>query len=433
AQEGARQGDALRASGASAPLLGLPITIKDAIDVEGLPTTSGLVDRRDRVAPSDAPAVAALRRGGAIIMGKTNVPPRASDWQTSNELFGRTNNPWDSRRTPGGSTGGGAAAIAAGLSPLELGSDIGGSIRVPAAFCGVYGHRPSDGLVPRGGHVPGPRLPNPGTVLNVLGPLSRSAGDLDLALRVLAVGDRGEDAAWKLEMLPPRHTSLREFRIAIMPELEWLPLARDVRLAMTRVSERLRALGATVEVSIPEGFGDCRQYHRVYTSLLAAIFNFNTGLPEELRYERVRELRDTGDEFDVARAEGLLASAQQFLEWLDQREEYRERYQEFFRRWDVLLAPITLTPAFPHDDSPFAKRVVRVDGQDIPYERMSVYPGLATLTGQPATAFPAGQSADRLPIGLQAIGPYLEDRTPIAFAALLAEEIGGFVPPPGFD
>ena len=204
--------DALRARGEDRPLLGLPVTIKDGLDVTGLATTGGLIERADAVAEADAPVVARLRAAGAVIVGKTNVPPNLADWQTGNPIFGRTNNPWDLDRTPGGSSGGSGAALAAGLTPLDLGSDKGGSIRFPAAWCGVFGHRPSFGMVPSSGHFPGSSHPNETLTLNAVGPLARSADDLELALNVIAGPDVGLDAAWRLELPPARHARLSDFR-----------------------------------------------------------------------------------------------------------------------------------------------------------------------------------------------------------------------------
>lgn len=433
AGDAAREADDLRVQGIERPLLGLPVTIKDAIDVDGLPTTCGLTRRRDELPDADAPVVARLREAGAVIMGKTNLPPYASDWQTDNELFGRSNNPWNLDRTPGGSTGGGAAAVAAGLSPLEIGSDIGGSIRVPASFCGIYGHRPSDSLLPSSGHFPGSGLPASPAILNVLGPLARHPADLDLALAVLAGPDAGEDIAWRLDLPQPRHTDLRHFRVAVMPPVHWLPVSDDVAAALEALAGVLSGAGAHVAPALPDALGDLRQTHGLYAELVSAIFSFGAGQRQDSRHRQAQTLLASGDEFDGASARGLTISAHDFLTLLRRRESLRASYREFFRRWDIFLAPITLAPAFPHDSRPEEERTVEIAGKTIPYNRHLVYPGLATLTGQPATAFPAGRTGEMLPVGLQAIGPYLEDRTPIQFAQLVAEEIGGYDVPPGYD
>jgi amidase len=426
--------DADLSQGVKHPLLGLPVTIKDALDVAGLPTTSGQRRRRDQVASHDSLLVRRVRAAGAVIMGKTNVPPLTSNWQTNNPLFGRTNNPWDLARTPGGSTGGGAAAVAAGLSPLEFGSDIGGSIRLPAAFCGIYGHRPSETALPRTGHVPGYSLPIPGALFNVLGPLARSPQDLELALDVAAGPDVGEDVAWRLTIPRARYERLNQYRVAILPWIDWLPVDREIRSAVDTVRARLRALEIRTEVAQPERFGTLREHHLIFETLVTAMFAAAAGEREDKRNQEAEELAASGDEFELARARGLKLEAAGLLDLMRRREEYRASYRDFFASWDILLAPITLTPPFKHlDDAALAAGGFKVNGQAVPYRHMMVYPGVATLSGQPATTFPAGLTPRGLPIGLQAIGPYLEDRTPIHFAGLLAHELGSFCAPPGYD
>src|SRR6266550_1424143 len=200
ARRDAEAADARRARGEDAPLLGLPMTLKESINVRGLRTTIGMEMWKDFRSEHDAPVTTRVKGAGAVVMAKTNVPQMLSDWQSSNPVYGRTNNPWDLSRTPGGSTGGGAAALAAGLTALEIGTDLGGSIRVPAAFCGVYGHRPSETAVPRYGSRPGAPRPNPASVMGVVGPLARSAADLQLAMDVIAGPAVGEDIAWQLNM-----------------------------------------------------------------------------------------------------------------------------------------------------------------------------------------------------------------------------------------
>lgn len=199
------------------PLHGVPVTIKDCIEVAGLPTTAGVPQRAHAISTTTAPVGQSILDAGAILLGKTNLPPYATDWQTSNPLFSRTNNPWDATRTPGGSTGGGAAALAAQLTALEVGSDLSGSLRIPPAFCGVYGHRPSETAIPRSGHIPGSPLENPAIVMNVMGPLARSAADLDLALSIIAEPVVREGVAWRLQFPPVRHRTLTDFRVAILP------------------------------------------------------------------------------------------------------------------------------------------------------------------------------------------------------------------------
>lgn len=430
ARASAAAADRRRATGEDAALLGLPLTIKDCIDVAGLPGTAGVPDFAERIPEDNAPVSSRALGAGAVLLGKTNVPPMAGDWQADNPIFGRTNNPWDLGRTPGGSTGGGAAALAAGLTPLEFGSDIGGSIRVPAAFCGVFGHRPSETALPRSGHFPGTPLPNAGAVLGVQGPLARTAQDLELAFDVVAGPEIGEDVAWRLEIGPARHERLAGVRVAVLPWPEFVPLDTEIAAGWERLASDLRRLGATVATAQPEAFGDGQEHFKLYLSLLGAMTSQGIG-PED-RAAMAANFRSWGNPFGNAWADGLDANPSDYIIWHSMREGYRASYRAFFREWDILLAPITLAPPFEHKTGDFGERSVSVNGQDIPYMLQVVPPGFATLAGQPATAFPIGLNSQGLPLGLQAIGPYLEDRTPLRFAQLVTREFGGFERPPLF-
>ena len=424
----AAQADAAIARGILlGPLHGLPVTIKDCIEVAGLPTTAGVPQRAHVISTTTAPVAQSVLDAGAVLLGKTNLPPYATDWQTSNTLFGRTNNPWDR----GGSTGGGAAALAAGLTALEFGSDLGGGLCIPPAFCGVYGHRPSETAVPRSGHIPGSPLENPAIVMNVMGPLARSAADLDLALSIIAEPVVGEDMAWRLMFPPVRHSALADFRIAVMPPVPWLPVDGEICAALDDLTARLRRLGAWVEEVQPEGF-DLWLHHEAYTMLLSVIAFAH--LDGDERAHVVELLQQSSDPFANAQLVGVNATVSQFIGMHGRRERYRALFRAFFRDFDVLLAPVTITPAFPHisDQVPLLKRTLQVNGTAVPYMYLPIYAGVATYSGLPATAFPWGRTRRGLPIGLQAIGPYLEDRTTITFASLLEREFGGFTPPPDY-
>ena len=433
----ARAADQARGRNESAPLLGLPITLKESINVAGLGTTCGVPDWKGYVSPHDAPATTRARAAGAVLLGKTNVPPMLADWQSANPIFGRTNNPWDLGRTPGGSSGGSAAALAAGLTALEVGSDIGGSIRVPAVFCGVYGHRPSETLLPKSGQFPMPPLPNPAVVMGVQGPLARSAEDLELALSVLAGPDVGEDVAWRVSLPAARRDRLADFRVAVLPPIPWHPVDAQIQGALEDLVSRLGRLGCVVKEAQPEGLGDHREYHGFYRTLLAAVTGAR--VDAETRRQRIAMFRGAGDDLSLAHARGLEGSAGDYILWQVRREQHRAAWRAFFRDWDVLLAPAINVLAYPHierawpaDDSDLTI-TLPVNGQAMPYLHGLCYPALSTVPGQPATAFPLGLSREGLPIGLQAIGPYLEDLTPIRFTALLARESGGFRKPAGYD
>jgi amidase len=432
AREQARAADL----GGGGVLRGLPITLKESFNVSGLRTTCGVPAWKDFVSKHDAPTWMQLRGAGAVLLGKTNVPPMLQDWQSANAIYGRTSNPWDLGRTPGGSSGGSAAAIAAGLSALEVGSDIGGSIRVPAAFCGVYGHRPSETLLPRSGQFPWPPMPNAALVMAVQGPISRGAEDLELALSVLAGPEIGEDVAWRAELPAPRHQRLAEFRVGVLPPVPWIALDDRIAAALEDVTACLARAGCEVGRVQPEGLADWKEHYLLYRTLL--VMMTSAGMPEERRQQILGWYRKHDDEFTRAAARGLEAPPGEYLLWIARREQYRAAWRDFFKEWDVLLAPAFSTLAYPHVERPFPgdesdfARTLEINGQPAPYMRCIFYPSVATVAGQPATAFPVGRSREGLPIGLQAVGPYLEDRTPIRFAALLAREIGGFTKPEGY-
>lgn len=421
--------DARRARGERTPLLGLPHTTKESNEVAGLPQTAGIPELNGRHAEIDGPVQAAIFEAGAPLLGKTNIPVALGDWQADSPNYGRTNNPWDLTRSPGGSTGGGSAALAAGLTPLEFGSDIGGSTRVPAAFCGVYGHRPSDTLWPRNGAFPMSSHPNASAVLAVQGPLARSAYDLDLALLAAARPDPGEDAAWRLELPKARHDSLEGFRVAVLPAIPWVPVLGEMRAAVDNLASWLSAQGATVAEASPPW--DWREHYLDYNRGLMS--KMSGAQPIEERQGIAAGLRSSGNDEHAAMADGMLLSAVEFYALMDKRETYRRAYREFFKSWDILLTPMALSGAFEHNTEPFDSRTLTLDGATVPYRLQVFYPQVATLAGQPATAFPGGFTKSGLPLGLQAVGPYLEDLTTTRFAQLVEDQRGGFVAPKGYE
>jgi amidase len=407
AREAARAADAALARGERRPLLGLPMTVKESHNVAGLPTTWGFEGFKGWIAPQDALGVARLKAAGAVILGKTNVPPFLADYQSSNPIYGRTRNPWDLSRTPGGSSGGAAAALAAGMIPLEFGSDIGGSIRMPAHFCGVYGHKPSYGLVPILGHEPPMTPPGAAVLLAVVGPLARTAADLNLALDVLAGPDTAEAVAYRLVLPPPRHARLTDYRVLILTESPLSPVDDEIRAGIHDLGSRLAALGAKVTHG-SDLVPDLEEVNRVYMGIL---------MPTVSRGQPGVET----------------VSAHEWMALLDAQARLRSQWARLFEDFDVVLAPVHGTAAFPHDEEPdMGARVLTVNGQQVPYFAPAGWAGLATSANLPATAMPVGLTRGGLPYGLQAIGPHLEDRTTLAFAELLEREFGGFRPPPGY-
>lgn len=430
----AAESDRRIAAGQARALEGVPVTIKEGINVNAMPTTVGDPAYRGFVSAHDAPTVRRLREAGAVILGKTNVPPEMADWQAANPVYGRTNNPWDLARTCGGSSGGGAA-VAAGFGVLDIGSDIGGSIRVPAAFCGVYGLRPSETLVPRSGQYPIPPTPNWGAVLGAQGPMARCAQDIEAALAVIAGPDVGEDRAWHVQLPAPRCGSLRGARIAVLEGPDYAPVDPALLAARDEVVRVLGRAGAKVAKAQPQAFGDWREHLRLYLRLLH--YMMSPRWDADKRAQAIAVLRADDDEFAPAQIEGLTCTGAQLFMWHLAREQVRAAWRAFFGDWDAVLSPAFHTPAFLH--TPFkgpalglaaTRHRVQVDGQRVPYTRGLFYPHVSTLAGQPALSVPVGVSDAGLPLGLQLIGPYLEDLTLTRLASLLAREMGGFVAPP---
>ncbi len=428
----ARAADEASASGGWwGPLHGVPMTVKDSFEVHGMPTTAGAPELAGHVPEHPAAAVRRLTDAGAIVFGKTNLPIWAGDFQSYNDVYGTTGNPWDPERTPGGSSGGAAAALAAGLTPLELGSDIGGSIRNPAHFCGVYGHKPTYGIVPLDGHVPGPpgtrRIPD----LAVAGPLARTATDLEAALDVLAGPPLG-DPAWKLELPSPRRTRLAETRVAAWLDDPLCPVDTEVGDVLERAAAALTAAGVPVDRGARPEVDPVRS-NEVYSRLLLA--ETAAGFPAEAldRFRAEAAALDPADRSGGAgRARGAVQSHREWLSADESRHRMRAAWAAFFADFDVLLAPIMPTVAFPHDHSPMGERTVTVNGAPFPYLDQLFWAGLASVAYLPATAIPVGRAASGLPVGMQVIGPHLEDRMPLAFARMAASVTGGFTPPPGY-
>ena len=423
----AKQADEAQAGGKMLGVLhGVPIHVKESYGVAGHPCTWGIPGLKDSRAPNDSAVVKRLRNAGAVLIGATNVPLALGDWQSYNQIYGTTNNPWDLKRTPGGSSGGSAAALAAGLGYLSVGSDIGGSIRVPAHFCGIFGHKPTLDLVDMDGHAPGGEhlLAGFSTLLAVGGPLARSAADLHAALRLLG-GPAGYDAkAWKWELPPARHQSLREFRVGYVLDDPYCPVTPDTKAVLEGAIQKLEKAGVQLKEGWPAGF-KLEDLNRNYRFHLDA-FTFSTE-PQQQRDAERKESEASG------KAVPGLAS---FADWQQQnfaRLGYRAQWQGYFDQVDVILSPVAFTPAFAHDHSePHDKRKIATAKGQREYNDMFSWIATATLTGCPATIAPVGRSEDGLPIGLQIMGPYWEDATPIVFAMLQEQVLGNFTAPNGY-
>jgi amidase len=435
ARAAAKAADAALTRGERKPLLGIPIVVKESFNVAGLPTTWGIPTARDWIAQEDAVAVARLKAAGAVVLGKTNVPIVLGDWQSYNDIYGTTNNPWDVGRTPGGSSGGSAAALAAGFGPLSLGSDIGGSLRVPAHYCGVCAHKPTLGLVPLRGHTaPGAPPLARESDLAVIGPMARSAVDLALALDLIAGPDETRGGiAYRLALPAARHQELKSFRVLVIDSHPLLPTATTVRSALERLSQRLVKAEVKVARESPL-LPDLAESARLYMRLLIPSFSANWPADQYKQTQVAAEALNPDDKSLAAdRVRAAVLSHRDWIAADRARADLQQRWSEVFRAWDVVLCPPMPTPAFPHDHKmPYSARRIEIDGKEYPYFDQLVWPEIATTPGLPATVVPIDRSDTGLPIGVQIVGPYLEDRTTIAFAELIEREFGGFVPPPGY-
>jgi amidase len=408
------------------PLHGVPITVKDCFETAGVLTTAGSPSLSDHVPEEDAPAVVRLRAAGAVILGHTNSPVMAGDWQTYNEIFGTTNNPWDPAMTPGGSTGGGAAALAAGLTYLSLGSDHGGSIRVPAHFCGLYGHKPSIGVVPFRGHIPQVYPP----LLPVAGPLARSPEDLMLALRVMGGPDSNEAIAYDWSLPPARGERLSDYRIGYVLDHPNCPISGEVKEAIASAIEKLKGKVASLDEGWPPDVDPVAQWA---TRQYLGAFSRGPFLKEE-DFEAMRERAKAQDgSRESIQALAWTAPFTRFQRAYRERTEAREVWLKYFKEHDAFIVPVSFTTAFPHNHSePFWDRRIPTTEGPRAYEDLVFWVSFATLAGLPATVAPVGTTASGLPVGIQIIGPYLEDATPIDVAAKTAGLFGGFKPPEGY-
>jgi amidase len=432
ARERARAADAALARGERwGPLHGVPMTVKESFNVAGLPTTFGNPLWKNNIAAGNAFLIDRLLEAGAVVYGKTNVPYMLADAQSYNDIYGTTNNPWDPARSPGGSSGGEAAALGAGLAALGAGSDIAGSLRNPAHYCGIYAHKPTWGLISTRGHAP-PGIMTP-TDISVVGPMARHAEDLDLALRVLAGPDLLQRAAWRVELPPPRRRRLGEFRVAVWASSPLCRIDASVSDLFDRAIAAVARTGARVDDAARPVIAD-EEHHRLFMLLLRAA---TASRMRDEDFAKQQEIAatisddDLSDRAAVARGATLLHRAWGSAN--EARTKLRYAWHEFFTRFDVLLTPVAATAAFPHDHNPNRdERLVNVNGRSVPYAEQLFFAGLASLSYLPATAAPIGLTAEGLPTGLQIIGPEGEDPTTIEFARLLASEIGGFMPPPKY-
>lgn len=431
ARQQAKAADATVKSGAKLGALhGVPMTIKESYDVAGLPTTFGYSHFKNNIATEDALAVQRLKAAGAIIFGKTNVPVALADFQSYNDIYGTTNNPWDHTRIPGGSSGGSAAALAAGLTGFESGSDIGGSIRNPAHFCGVFGHKPTFGLLPTRGHSPIKAMAP--TELSVIGPMARSAHDLRIGVGIMAGPDELMATGYKLDLPTLGQSSLGQLKVAIWGNDELAPVASEVEECLRLVANAITAAGGQADFNARPDF-DMAASHAAYQTLLHATM---ASRQSDDDYQHLQqEATKLGSKDQSERASTLrrqLASTRQYNQANEIRTQCRWAWHEFFKQYDAMLMPVTATPAFPHDHSAPGSRTLMVDHQERPYFEQVFWAGVAISNCLPATVVPVGQSQEGLPIGIQIMGKEYGDLETIGIAELLEDAGFCFQIPPDY-
>ena len=432
AQARARWADDVLAAGRTlGPLHGVPMTIKDSYDWIGSPSTWGIPEMVDNYPKSNAVAIQRLLDAGAIIYGKTNIPQKLSDWQSFNTIYGTTNNPWDLTRTPGGSSGGSAAALATGMASLEIGSDIGASIRNPAHYCGVFGHKPTMGIVPLRGHLlPG----NHAHVdISVGGPLARSASDLKVLLDIVAGTTGADQKAWRLHLPGTRKTDLRTFKVGML--IESPACAQDDELSeqLLATVDALEKAGVQVDRNATPGF-DWTRYQAVYLLLLRAATGASFSDEEYRSHLMTGEARTPEDtSYRAYLDRGVTIRHRDWFALHNEREQMRRRWADFFSRYDLLLSPIAASAAFVHDHAgERPDRTILINGRQEPAIDQLFWAGLSGVVYLPSTVAPAGLTRSGLPCGLQIVADYMEDNTALEFARLMEEALGGFQAPPGY-
>ncbi|MCH9671036.1 MAG: amidase [Gammaproteobacteria bacterium] len=431
ARERARQADAATQRGECwGPLHGVPMTIKESYNIAGLPTTFGNPDFANNIADEDALSVQRLLKAGVVIFGKTNVPLALADFQSYNAIYGTTNNPWGKTRTPGGSSGGSAAALAAGITGFECGSDIGGSIRNPAHFCGVFGHKPTWGILPPRGHaLPGVLAQSD---LSVIGPMARSAHDLEIGVLAMAGPDEIQSHGLQLSLPRARKASLSQYKVAVWSTDDMAPVATEVENRIRGIGETIASAGGQVDYDARPAF-EASTAHDIFQTLLQATMSGR--IPDGPYRKMQQRAAALGDDDTSTRAKTMrrqVATHRDVLQANEARTRLRWAWHEFFKEYDAIVTPMMAVSAFEHDQRPFGERSIMVDDIERPYFEQVFWAGLAISSYLPATVIPTGPDATGLPIGAQIIGPEYGDLNTIELASHLEAAGYAFVPPPGY-
>lgn len=428
ARQQAKEADQALADGQRwGPLHGVPVTIKDALETAGLRTTAGFPPLADYLPTTDATVVARLRAAGAVVVGKTNLPTMALGAHCDNPVFGRTDNPWDPSRVPGGSSGGPAAAVAAGLSALDVGSDLAGSLRLPAHYCGVCALKPTEHRVPKSGHVPEPPgVPRGVRHMATLGPVARSVDDLALALGLLAGPDGRE---WEVPPVPVEPVSppaLDGLHLAWTDDFAGLPVTADTRQALRRLAGDLEARGCRIEQASPDGF-DLTEIWETWGEL--AMAEIGATMPDAEKQQFLADFASDPDDPPARRQAGAAdATVAQYTQALHRRDGFVDALERFLESVDAWLCPVSPTPAVPHHEPGTA---VSVDGEHVPYLLGTFGHCIPfNVTGSPAVTIPMAFSREGLPIGCQLVGRRWDDSRLLALAKAVTEVAGPFEQPP---
>ncbi len=413
------------------PLHGVPMTIKESFDVAGMPTTWGVPQFKENYPRKNAVAVDRYLKAGVVLFGKTNVPLYLADWQSFNEIYGTTKNPWDPKRVPGGSSGGSAAALAAGLTGIETGSDIGASIRNPSHYCGVFGHKPTHGIATSLGQALQGEVATPD--IAVIGPMARSAEDIALALSIMAGPDEIDGRGWRLNLPQPTKKTLREYKVAVAYTDGQAEVDSSVQRRLRALVEFLVKNKVKVSETARPNI-DSREAHRNYIRLLRAQ---TSGRLTSEAFQKNLAIRPTLDpEDDSYPAEMVRGNTLYHKDWLalnEARHKMRRAWDEFFKEYDLFLCPEATTAAFPHNhEGERWERMVMVNGKPQPSTRQMFWAGYSCNFYLPSTMAPAGLTEEGLPVGVQIVGPQYGDYTCIHFARLLEKEFLCFAPPPDF-
>lgn len=399
------------------PLHGVPLSIKSSINVAGLCCEAGTRLRTGFVAPQDAPLVVRLKQAGAIILGTTNAPELLMAWETDNLLYGRTNSPWDVERTPGGSSGGEAAAIASGMSAGGVGSDGGGSIRVPAHFSGICGLKPTPGRIPSTGHFP--VSAGPFASIGVVGPMARTVADLKILFEAMQGPDVGDTNAAPMPVRWPSEVDTRKLRVGYFEDDGRTPVTAETRLAVRAATEALRNTGFQVEPFRPQGLEEARQLWWTYFVVAGGT------LIKPMFKDRESDLSPILRQFLEWSAAEPVPTADDLLDAWIRRDTLRAQFFTQMEQYPILLCPVAAIPAFRHGE-----RSWLIDGKTVPYFDAWSYTEFFNLLGNPAAVVPVGRSPEGLPIGVQIVGRPWEEEQVLSVAAALEKECGAWRVPP---